>query len=33
MAVWQAWAVQTRQLLQTQSDLSTQLIEFVAQKR
>jgi uncharacterized repeat protein (TIGR03837 family) len=33
MAIWQAWSTQTRQLLQTQSDLSTKLIGFVAQKR
>ena len=33
LAVWQAWSTQTRQHLQSQSDLSTQLIGFVAQKR
>ncbi|PIT77858.1 elongation factor P maturation arginine rhamnosyltransferase EarP [Limnohabitans sp. B9-3] len=33
LAVWQAWSTRTQQLLQTQSDLSTQLIGFVAQKR
>ncbi len=33
LAVWQAWSAQTRQLLQTQTDLSTALIGFAAQKR
>jgi len=32
-AVWQSWSAQTRQLLQAQSDLSTQMVEFAAQKR
>ena len=33
LAIWQVWSLQTRQLLQTQTDLSTALIGFVAQKR
>jgi len=33
LRVWQAWSSQTRQLLQAQSDLCTQLIGFVEQKR
>jgi len=33
LAIWQAWSAQTRKLLQTQNDLSAQLIQFVAQKR
>ncbi|CAN1528879.1 Elongation-Factor P (EF-P) rhamnosyltransferase EarP [Burkholderiaceae bacterium] len=33
LAVWQTWSTRTQQLLQTQTDLSTQLIGFVAQKR
>jgi uncharacterized repeat protein (TIGR03837 family) len=31
--IWQAWSSQTRHLLQAQSDLCTQLIGFVEQKR
>ena len=33
LTVWQAWSAQTRLLLQTQTDLSTALIGFAAQKR
>jgi uncharacterized repeat protein (TIGR03837 family) len=33
LRVWQAWSSQTRDLLQTQTDLCTQLIGFVEQKR
>lgn len=33
LRVWQAWSSQTRLLLQAQSDLCTQLIGFVEQKR
>jgi uncharacterized repeat protein (TIGR03837 family) len=33
LTIWQAWSSETRRLLQTQTDLTTALIGFVAQKR